>query len=37
MDWDDFARPWLDAAVELEAAHRPVLNALMAAAQLGIG
>lgn len=37
MDWDDFARPWLDAAVDLEAAHRPVLNALMAAAQLRIG
>jgi SAM-dependent methyltransferase len=37
MDWDDFARPWLDAAADLEVAHRPVLEALMAAAQLKSG
>lgn len=37
MDWDDFARPWLDAAPDLELAHRPVLAALMDAAQLRPG
>lgn len=37
MDWDDFAQPWLDAAAELEAAHRPVLRALMEAAALKPG
>lgn len=37
MDWDDFARPWLDAAPQLEAAHRPVLDALMLAAALKPG
>lgn len=37
MDWDDFARPWLDAAADLEIAHRAVLKALMAAAQLKSG
>jgi len=37
LDWDDFAKPWLDAAVELEIAHRPVLKALMAAARVRPG
>lgn len=37
MDWDDFARPWLDSATELEASLRPVLHALMEAAQLKTG
>jgi len=37
MDWDDFARPWLEAAPQLEAAHRPVLDALMRAAALKPG
>lgn len=34
MDWDDMAQPWLEAAPGLEIAHRPVLEALMAAAAL---
>ena len=34
MDWDDMAQPWLEAAPRLEIAHRPVLEALMAAAAL---
>nr|WP_245243325.1 methyltransferase domain-containing protein [Pararhodobacter sp. SW119] len=37
MDWEDFARPWLDVADELEVAHRPVLTALMEAARLEPG
>lgn len=34
MDWDEMARPWLEAAPELEITHRPVLDALMTAAGL---
>ncbi|MCR9138197.1 MAG: class I SAM-dependent methyltransferase [Alphaproteobacteria bacterium] len=37
MDWDEMARPWLDAASELEITHRPVLEALLAAAELSEG
>lgn len=37
MDWDEMARPWLEAAPGLEAAHKPVLDALILAAQLRRG
>lgn len=37
MDWDEMARPWLDAAPELEKAHRPVLDALLNSANLSPG
>lgn len=37
MDWDEFARPWLDSAPALEAAHQPVIDLLMAEARLQPG
>lgn len=37
MDWDVFARPWLEAAPSLEIAHRPVLDALIKAAEMQEG
>ncbi len=37
MDWDIFCRPWLEAATSLEIAHRPVLDALVEAAQMQEG
>lgn len=37
MDWDVFSRPWLEAAPSLEIAHRPVLEALVEAAQIQEG
>lgn len=37
MDWDDFSRPWLEAAPSLEIAHRPVLDVLVEAAKMRIG
>ncbi|MCY6382731.1 methyltransferase domain-containing protein [Hoeflea prorocentri] len=37
MDWDDMARPWLEAAPGLEMTHKPVLDALLDAARLSEG
>lgn len=37
MDWDEMARPWLEAAEDLEKTLRPVQDTLMQAAALGSG
>ncbi|MEL6572954.1 MAG: methyltransferase domain-containing protein [Pseudomonadota bacterium] len=37
MDWDEMARPWLEAADDLELCLKPVQDALMAAAALQPG
>lgn len=37
MDWDEMARPWLEASPDLEKALQPVLQALLPAANLAHG
>lgn len=37
MDWNAMAAPWLAAEVQTEAAHRPVLDALLAQAEVQPG
>lgn len=37
MDWDEMARPWLEAAPDLEASFSGVFKALFGAAQLKLG
>ncbi len=37
MDWDEMARPWLEAAPELEVSFEQVFNALFAATELSSG